>query len=98
MREKDMDAYNFYIEELQKNGYVSGDKDWFLWVAKRIREKYPEAIFLDFSFAGMGCYIIIQKPILFELEKMVCQNYIRKQKELFALEDVLIDLRVEERS
>lgn len=97
MREKDRDAYNFYKEELQKNGYISGDsKEWFAWFSECIKEEHLEVTCLDFTDAGMGQYIVMRKSIISKIERMVVQKIAHKQKELDALVNAVKVLRREE--
>lgn len=97
MREKDRDAYNFYKEELLKNGYISGDsKEWFIWFSECIKEEHPEVTCLDFTDAGMGQYIVMRKSIISKIERMVVQKIAHKQKELDALVNAVKVLRREE--
>lgn len=72
---KDRDAYNFYKEELQKNGYISGDsKEWFAWFSECIKKEHPEVTCLNFTDAGMGQYIVMRKSIISKIERMVVQK------------------------
>lgn len=97
MREKDRDAYNFYKEELQKNGYISGDsKVWFAWFSERIKEEYPEVTCLDFTDAGIGQYIVMRKSKISQIERVVVGKIARRQKELDALVNAVKVLRREE--
>lgn len=97
MREKDIDAYNFYKEELLKNGYISGDsKEWFIWFSERIKEEHPEVTCLDFTDAGMGQYIVMRKSKISQIERVVVGRIARRQKELDALVNAVKVLRREE--
>lgn len=97
MREKDIDAYNFYKEELLKNGYISGDsKEWFIWFSERIKEEHPEVTCLDFTDAGIGQYIVMRKSKISQIERVVVGRIARRQKELDALVNAVKVLRREE--
>ena len=97
MREKDRDAYNFYKEELLKNGYISGDsKEWFIWFSECIKEEHPEVTCLDFTDAGIGQYIVMRKSKISQIERVVVGRIARRQKELDALVNAVKVLRREE--
>ena len=97
MTEKELDAYNFYKAELQKNGYISADsKEWYSWFSKAIKKDIPEAICIDLTAAGMAQYIVVRKSILYRLEKMAIEKIARKQSEIDALVNAVSVLRREE--
>jgi len=97
MREKDRDAYNFYKEELQKNGYISAyGQKWYSWFSEAIKKDIPEAICIDLTAAGMLQYIVVRRSILYELEKIAMERIARKQSEIDALVNAVSVLRREE--